>query len=135
MTNTFARSVRGATAFSCESENGYISNSIWTAEIDELLRIRNLEDNWDGEGSKAPSVELVDGAIMLTKSFNENGLPTPDRVHASVNGTIYFEWHTPASYMEIEVVSPTRAECRRVNNGSNVPEEMVMFFPRSQTRL
>jgi hypothetical protein len=99
----------------------------WASTIDELLRIRNFSDNWDGEGTEAPHPALVDGAITLAKSFRFQGVSPPDRVHASVNGTVYFEWHTPVRYYEIEVVSPTRAECRVVRKGSDAIEEVQLL--------
>src|SRR5262249_1596214 len=75
----------------------------WSQLIDELLRIRNLEDNWDGEGTEAPHPALVHGAITLAQTLEARGHPPADRAIASVNGTIYFEWHTPLGYHEIEV--------------------------------
>ena len=41
-------------------------------------------------------------------------------VIAGVNGTVYFEWHTPLGYAEIEVTSPFDAEYRWVEKGSDV---------------
>ena len=90
----------------------------WTLVIDELLRIRNLEDDWDGEGTEAPHPTLVDGAIRLARALQARGVPPPNRVHACVNPTVNFEWHTPLYYVEIEVVSPVEAEYRSVRKGS-----------------
>ncbi len=92
----------------------------WAPLIGELLRIRNLEDDWDGEGAEAPHPSLVDGAITLAQCLEVSGTPLADRVIASVNGTIYFEWHTPLGYQEIEVTSPLDAECRWVPKDSDV---------------
>jgi hypothetical protein len=88
--------------------------------IDELLRIRNLEDDWDGEGTEAPHPALVDRAVTLAQSLEASGHQPADRVIAGVNGTVYFEWHTPLGYQEIEVTSPLDAECRWVPKGSAV---------------
>lgn len=41
----------------------------WQCIIDELLRIRSLKDDWDGEGSEAPHPALVDGAITLAQTL------------------------------------------------------------------
>ena len=98
----------------------------WSATIDELLRIRTLEDDWDGEGTDAPHPALVDGAITLAQTLQARGVTPPDRVHASVNATVYFEWHTPLGYREIEVVSPVEAECRWVRRGSNKTEVVIL---------
>lgn len=100
----------------------------WAAVIDELLRIRTLEDDWDGDGTVAPDPALVDRAITLARSFQAKGDAPPDRVHASVNATVYFEWHTPLGYTEIEVVSPVEAERRSVRKGSNSTE--VVYLSR-----
>lgn len=120
--------------FSPMTEDGLVSSrteealgSNWTAWIDQLLRLRNLEDNWDGEGAEAPSPILVDAAILLTQQFAAAGYPPADRVIAGVNGTVYFEWHTPLGYAEIEVLSPLDAEYRWVPNGSN--ETTVVGLP------
>src|SRR5579875_1322013 len=94
----------------------------WSSLIDELLRIRNLQDDWDGEGTEAPDPALVDGAITLAQSLRAKRSPPADRVIAGVNGTIYFEWHTPFGYQEIEVLSPVDAEWRWVSKDSDVTE-------------
>ena len=94
----------------------------WSRLIDELCRIRNLQDDWHGEGTEAPHPALVDGAITLARCLQTKGVPPADRVIAGVNGTTYFEWHTPLGYWEIEVTSPMNAECRWVRKGSNVSE-------------
>lgn len=99
----------------------------WWSIIDELLRVRNLKDNWDGEGALAPPPELVDSAITLAKTLKDNGVPPPDRVHASVNATVYFEWYNPLGYGEIEVVSPVDAQCRFVHNDSGSTEVVSLF--------
>lgn len=102
----------------------------WSSVIDELLRIRTLEDDWDGEGTEAPHPALVDGAITLAQYLQAKGDAPPDRVHASVNATVYFEWHTPLGYTEIEVVSPVEAECRSVWKDSNATEVMYLYLSR-----
>lgn len=90
----------------------------WTQVIDELLRIRQLEENWDGEGTEAPLPSLVDGAILLAQDLKAQGHPPADRVIATVNGTVSFEWLTPLGYCDIEVISPNEAEYSWVPKGS-----------------
>lgn len=102
----------------------------WDACIAELKCFRSLEEDWDGEGSLAPRPELVDGAISLAQRLQRGGNGSPDRVVVSVNGTIYFEWHGPLGYYELEVYSPDAAEARWVANDS---EEVVVSILRRNT--
>jgi hypothetical protein len=137
------QSARGASAFTladpffCGDEAGPAALHTdeapahgWDRLIDELLRIRNLSDDWDGEGSEAPDPALVDGAITLAQTLQAGGDSPAERVLASVNGTIYFEWHTPLGYREVEVTSPLDAESRFVRTGSN-EVEVVRLSRRS----
>ena len=96
------------------------TNPGWSDRIDDLLRVRQLADDWDGDGAVAPGTTVVDGAITLAQYLAALGTPSADRVHAGVNGTVYFEWHTPLGYAEIEVTSPFDAEYRWVEKGSDV---------------
>ena len=90
----------------------------WNELITELFRIRNLQDDWDGEGTEAPDPMVVDGAITLAHRLKALEYQPADRVLASVNSTIYFEWHTlPFGYQEIEVKSPVDIEVRWVQKG------------------
>jgi hypothetical protein len=110
------------------SNDGDSSFRQWSSTIDELLRIRTLKDDWDGEGTEAPHSALVDGAITLAQYLQSKGNIPPDRVHAGVNATVYFEWHTPLGYREIEIVSPVEAECRFVRKGYDQTE--VVYLSR-----
>lgn len=93
------------------------SRLIWDKLIDELLRIRGLPDDWDGDGSPAPPPALVDRAIQVACEHRAANVSPADRVHAGVNGTVYFEWFTPTGYAEIEVASPSEATYRWVPKG------------------
>ncbi len=104
------------------SEPAEAPTQSWSLLLDELFRIRNLKDDWDGEGTEALHPALVDGAITLAQHLQAKGVPPADRVLAGVNGTIYFEWHMALGYQEIEVTSPMDAECRWVPKGSDVTE-------------
>jgi len=103
------------------------SDQSWTGLVDELLRIRNLKDDWDGEGTEAPHPDLVDFAIMLAQDCQRKGAPPADRAIVGVNGTIYLEWHLPSGYQEIEITSPLDAELRWVQKGSEVAEVIRLY--------
>ena len=89
----------------------------WTAIIDDLLALRLLEDDWDGQGAKAPSTALVDSAIVLSQLFRRQGCLAPSRVVAGVNGTVILEWQADESYFEIEVTTPYEARATRMTPG------------------
>lgn len=118
------QSARGASAFTQPNRSFFSTKAegiphSWTPLIDELLRIRNLNDDWDGEGTEAPHPHLVDAAILLAQNLAARSFSPAERVIASGNGTIYFEWHTPRGYQEIEVLSPLDAVSRFVPKDSN----------------
>lgn len=96
------------TAEDAEKEKG------WSSLIDELLRIRRLEDGWDGEGSPARARELIDSAIALARVFRAKGYTPADRVYVGARQTIFFEWRGPDCQEEVEVFAPGEAERRWV---------------------
>jgi hypothetical protein len=78
------RSARGASAYTQAElystrpldERGLITSDFcmqpirtWHELIDDLLGLRHLEDDWDGQGAVAPQPALVDGAITLAQCF------------------------------------------------------------------
>ncbi len=98
------------------------SNDGWDEILNELIDIGRLEDDWDGEGSPAPSRGVVTGATKLARALRADNSPAAGRLTASVNGTVCFEWHTAEGYREIEVESPVYAEQRWVATGARVAE-------------
>ncbi len=86
------------------------ADSEWKVAIDELLGIRNYENNFDGEDSTAPPVELVDTALRFSAQLKNDLIPAPHRVSATVNQKVLFEWYFPLIYHSLEFVSPTNVE-------------------------
>ncbi len=84
----------------------------WAKVIDELLRIRTLEEDWDSEGSPAPDRVVCDQAIKICLALKSNGIAPPSRVSAGVNANIFLEWVAKDEYFEIEVASPFEYEYR-----------------------
>jgi hypothetical protein len=128
---------RGTTAYThvaespfapAETASAYTSLSrlhvgeAWQQLMDTLISIRFLQEDWDGEGSVAPDANAVAGATKLALALKAKEYTPADRVTASVNGTVVFEWHTSEGYQEIEVTSPIDAELRWVAKGSRVAE-------------
>jgi hypothetical protein len=110
------------TVSACAFSTDFHVREAWDQLIDRLISIRFLEDDWDGEGSVAPDPSAVAGATKLALALKAQRLLPADRVTASVNGTVVFEWHTPDGYHEIEITSPIDAESRWVAKGSRTAE-------------
>ncbi|MCE9531317.1 MAG: hypothetical protein K8T89_09380 [Planctomycetes bacterium] len=102
----------------------------WRKLIDELVAIRRLEDDWDGQGAQAPEVALVDSAIALARYFQSNDWPTANFVIAGGNGTIIFEWQGPEEFLEIEVTATNAAEGRQFDKRTNTSKSFL-FSPNS----
>jgi hypothetical protein len=98
----------------------------WPQRLDDVLALRNLHDDWDGQGAEAPDPAVADGALEFARDFQAAQLPPADRVIAGVNGTIFFEWHGSGGYLEIEVTASDRAEGRAVRKGSVVAEVFTL---------
>jgi len=91
----------------------------WDSIIDELLRMRELQDDWDGEGSVAPEKALVDDVTSYTYWRKKANELAPARVIATVNGTICLEWTINGLFIEYEFVEPDRGEVRHMRLKSN----------------
>jgi hypothetical protein len=98
----------------------------WGDVIDELLALRGLEDDWDGQGAMSPDAAIVDTALAVALDFRSTIVPPAARVVAGVNGTVFFEWFSPTKYLEIEVTTPGQAEGRLVFRESNTTEEFTL---------
>lgn len=83
----------------------------WDERIDQLLAIRQLEDDWDGQGTPAPRVEVVDSALVLALLLRREGVEVPTGVVQGVNGDVLFDWQSPdGKYVEVEVNGPYSAD-------------------------
>lgn len=76
----------------------------WKTVFAKLEEFRKLEDDWDGDGSLAPTAEIIDASIKLAERLKQT--ESPPHVEPSVNGTMHFEWGTQEFSHDIEVVSP-----------------------------
>lgn len=112
------------------TEPTFVSGPSWDDLIGQVSRMRNLEDDWDGQGAEAPHTSLIDAAIRLLQSLQRaKDCPAPNRVVAGVNGTVVLEWHTPLGYEEIEVVTPSTAEYRSINTDWEMLREGIVPVP------
>src|SRR5262249_26086943 len=90
----------------------------WDKLVQEIDGFHKLGDNWDGLGARAPSNELLDSAIGLTRLWYARDLVPPIRVLAGTAGTVVFEWQGDAGiYAEVEVDRPFHADVMLVQPG------------------
>jgi hypothetical protein len=83
----------------------------WKKCIDSLLKIRLLENDWDGQGSEAPPPELVDSAIILAVLLRQKHIEPPSATVQSVQGTVLMEWQWPDhTTLEMDVIEPNLAD-------------------------
>lgn len=104
---------------------GWGDTKAWDAAVDELLRYRMYDEDWDGNGAAAIPPELVDSAIRLCTRFRRDGLPPPSCVLPGVNGTVVLEWTTPGERLKVEVIEPNLAEALRSFSGE--PIRMIQW--------
>lgn len=83
---------------------------VWDERIDQLLAIRLLDDDWDGQGSPAPAVEVVDSALVLALLLRRDGVDPPTGVVQGVGGEVVFDWQSADKYVEVEVTGPYTAD-------------------------
>lgn len=94
-------------------------HSGWECVARAIDTMRELADDWDGDGAVAPSAAVVSNALRITSSLElRDDFPPPSRVLPSVNGTIVFEWRFGDWYSEIEVENGSCATFRTVAPGS-----------------
>lgn len=81
----------------------------WDNVLRSLYGLKSLQDNWDGQGSAAPSADLIQSAVELAEFLRRVSTP-PTTAVATPAGTILFSWEDQSTYYEIEVMAPYRAE-------------------------
>jgi hypothetical protein len=101
---------------STESRNGDASRSPdcdarWNRIVADLERLRNLEPDWDGQGSlpvDSANIERADVWIREMRGW-QNALP-PTRVLPGTTGEIVLEWCTESLHLAAEISTPDRVE-------------------------
>jgi hypothetical protein len=97
----------------------------WREVIDNFLAARSLRDDWDGQGAKAPTIDVVDTSLQLAVKLRQLGISPPDDFGVGINGTITIAWRTPEWSVEVEVCSPVRIEGFRWRRGAEQAEQVV----------
>jgi len=100
----------------------------WTEVIDTLLAARNLPDDWDGQGAKAPTHEAVDTSLKLAMNLRGLNCLPPDDFGAGVEGVLTLGWHLPHFAMVVEISSPLRVEGYRWFPGDERAERFILMI-------
>ncbi len=95
----------------------------WKKCLVSLLEIRELEDDWDGQGTPAPTTNVVDSATILAVMLRQRGVRPPTTTLQGVAGDVFFEWQWPdQSNLTLEVEGPFEARMFRSTRTGDVTE-------------
>ena len=83
----------------------------WRPLVDNLLRIRLLKDDWDGQGAAMPNPVNVDHVLKWLGQMRAypRAIP-PARAIPGVAGEIYLEWQDTGMTLTAEVADPGKIE-------------------------
>jgi hypothetical protein len=91
---------------------------LWEPAVEALMGFRKLGDNWDGQGARGPSADLLASAIALAYLLSDQEVDPPSRVVPGPEGSIIFEWqYLDGTYAEVEVIEPLYAEAMLIEPG------------------
>ena len=83
-----------------------------------IVAMQHLGDDWDGQGARAPSQEMLVSAIGLAYTLLQKGMEPPSSVVPGLEGSVIFEWQWPdGTFCEVEIVRPFYAEVMLVEPG------------------
>lgn len=116
--------VMGALASSPEHTLAHL----WDLRLSDLLTIRRLSADWDGEDAEAPGPELVDFTITLLDYWRVSGdMPVPERIVPSPNGTVVIEWRWPDTYVEADVIDARTIEWMIAEDGREPAHDVTVL--------
>lgn len=98
----------------------------WEEILTKVRGFRDLEDDWDGLGAKAPDPALVESAIRFAGLGQQGGMATPAVVVPGLDGSVIFDWQTADVYMEVEICKPGYGEFMKKVFG--YPSEQRVFL-------
>jgi hypothetical protein len=83
----------------------------WDRVVAELLRLRQLENDWDGHGALAVEPANIDHALAWVKEMRrwQHALP-PSVVVPGTLGEVVLEWRGEAFQLAAEISRPTHVE-------------------------
>jgi hypothetical protein len=103
----------------------------WRRSIDDLLELRQLAANWDGEGALAPLPELVDSAITFVRE-KRNPIP-PSRIVPLNDGRVTLEWEAAGYYLSLRFESPCQGRVMSIQPDGSTGFFTIDLFPNAST--
>ena len=95
-----------------QNEASNQERTAWHQAIEQIQTFRRFKDDWDGDDAAAPGIAVVDTALKQAIRLRNAYHNPPDRVSASVNGSVVLEWWLTDRTFEVEVISPSEIEYR-----------------------
>lgn len=97
----------------------------WGEILKKIEDLRQLKDDWDGEGAIAPTVPVMGSVADCMSMLKNAGVPSPDQVSAACDGSVIISWNFGEIYFEMEISWPGRAEVMVKKDVSGQP---VVYF-------
>jgi hypothetical protein len=83
----------------------------WDHILDELLRLRRLDNDWDGQGARALDPSNVDQAIAWVNEMRRwNRALPPTHVLPGTLGEVVLEWRLDSFHLIAEISTSSRIE-------------------------
>lgn len=82
--------------------------------VGELLELRGLGDDWDGEGAIRPTPAIIDSAIHLLN--RSPSFAAASRVIPLKDGRIAIEWYEAGNFWNLRVDGPGRGRLMTVKS-------------------
>ena len=100
-----------------------------------VLRLSNLQEDWDSYGSPPPYEEVINASLNLIQSIDIEYLPIP-HVSPVVGGGIQFEWNVNSRGLELEMLPNGSIEYLKCERGRPAQEgELNLPVHESQNLL
>lgn len=98
--------------------------SQWQVDsIVEILRLGNLQQDWDSYGSPPPGSQLIELAIRVVRSIPFDDLATP-RVVPVAGGGIQIEWRVGQRELELTILPDRSVEFLKIERGEPCEESV-----------
>ncbi len=98
----------------------------WKKCIDSIMAIRELEADWDGQGTEAPTPEVVDSALILAIMLRERKVRPPSWTVQGVRGDISLEWQwRDQTTLDLDILEPYGATLTLLPTGGQGQQWVV----------